>query len=332
LVSLPEALLGKRSTTRQSARANAVGLGCAVPDPIVHNASVAKAIGVDDVWIERRTGIRARRHAPAALSLLDLAAESARAALDDANLDGAELDLVILATVSHERRLPNVAPQLAAMVGAGSAGAFDLGAACSGFVTGIALASASVEAGIARHVLVVGADMLSRYTDPNDRATAGLFGDGAGAMVLSAGDGGGVSAVHLASNGAAAELIVTDPRTDLIRMEGAETFKVAVDTLEEDVRAVCERAGADPLTDVDLFVFHQANGRITRALTERLGVPRERVVDGIAEVGNTSAASIPLALEHARADGRLSAGTRVLLGAVGAGFASSAALLEWGLS
>jgi 3-oxoacyl-[acyl-carrier-protein] synthase-3 len=307
-----------------------VGLGCALPAQTVANARVAEAIGVDEAWIERRTGIRARRRAPCGLSILDLAVQSARAALADAVLDAAALDLVIVATVSYERRLPNVAPQLTAVIGAGSAGAFDLGAACSGFVTSIAVASASIEAGIARHALVVGADMLSRYTDPNDRATAALFGDGAGAVVLSAGDSGGVTAVHLASNGAAAELIATDPHTDLIRMEGPETFRVAVDTMEEGVRAVCDRAGVDPLVDVDLFVFHQANARITRAVTERLQVPTERVVDGITMVGNTSAASVPIALEQARADGRLQAGTRVLLCAVGAGFLSSAALLEWG--
>jgi 3-oxoacyl-[acyl-carrier-protein] synthase III len=273
-----------------------------------------------------------RRHAPAGLSLLELATESARKALDDAELDPAELDLVILATVSQERRLPNVAPQLAAALGADSAGAFDLGAACSGFVTSLAIASASIQAGIASHALVVGADMLSRYTDPKDRATAAVFGDGAGAVVLSAGDGGGVSDVRLASNGAASELIVTDPQSGFIRMEGPETFGVAVDTLEEGVRTLCEQAGVDPLTEIDLFVFHQANARITRAVAERLDVPSARVVEGIAYVGNTSAASVPLALEQARRDGRLRPGARVLLGAVGAGFLSSTALLEWGLA
>jgi 3-oxoacyl-[acyl-carrier-protein] synthase III len=331
-VSLPDPVLQAQVSAGLSMRANVVGLGCALPDQTVSSASVAEAIGVDEAWIERRTGIRMRRHAPAGLSLLELATESARKALDDAELDPAELDLVILATVSQERRLPNVAPQLAAALGADSAGAFDLGAACSGFVTSLAIASASIQAGIASHALVVGADMLSRYTDPKDRATAAVFGDGAGAVVLSVGDGGGVSDVRLASNGAASELIVTDPQSGLIRMEGPETFGVAVDTLEEGVRTLCEQAGVDPLTEIDLFVFHQANARITRAVAERLDVPSARVVECIAYVGNTSAASVPLALEQARLDGRLRPGARVLLGAVGAGFLSSTALLEWGLA
>ena len=328
-MSLPDPLLQELVAGGVSTRANVVGLGCALPDQIIPNARVAEAIAVDEAWIERRTGIRSRRRAAAGMTLLDLAVQSARAALEDAALDPGEIDLVILATVSQERRLPNVAPELTAAIGAASAGAFDLGAACSGFVTSLAVASASIEAGMARHALVVGADMLSRHTDPLDRSTAALFGDGAGAVVLSAGDRGGVTAVHLAADGAAAELIVTDPETDLIRMDGPETFRVAVDAMAEGVRAVCERANVDPLADVDLFVFHQANGRITRALTQRLRVPHEKVVDGIAEVGNTSAASVPLALEQARADGRLRAGSRVLLCAVGAGFVSAAALLEW---
>jgi 3-oxoacyl-[acyl-carrier-protein] synthase-3 len=331
-MSLPEPLLGRRLNGRSSLRANAVGLGCALPEVIVTNARVAAAIGVDEAWIERRTGIRSRRHAPAELSLLELAAESACAALEDAGIDAIDVDLVVLATVSQERRMPNVAPQLATAIGAVSAGAFDLGAACSGFVTGLAVACAFIEADRARHVLLVGADTLSRHTDRDDRRTAALFGDGAGAVVLGAGERGGVSALELGADGSAAELIATDPETDLIHMDGHETFKAAVRTMEQDVRAVCTRAEVDLLSDIDLFVFHQANGRITRALAERLDLPIEKVVDCIADVGNTSAASIPLALDQARSDGRLSPGSRVLLSAVGAGFSSAAALMEWGVS
>jgi 3-oxoacyl-[acyl-carrier-protein] synthase-3 len=291
---------------------------------------VAAAIGVDEAWIERRTGIVSRRHAPPNLTLGQLAASSARAALEDAGIEAVEVDLVILATVSQERRMPNLAPEVATAIGAVSASAFDLGAACSGFVTGLAVAGAFIEADRARNVLLIGADMLSRHTDRQDRRTAALFGDGAGAIALSAGTSGGVSVVELGADGSAAELIATDPATDLIRMDGPETFKAAVKTMEEGVRAVCAQAGADPLRDIDLFVFHQANGRITRALAERLGLPAEKVVDCIADLGNTSAASVPLALERAREDGRLAAGSRVLLSAVGAGFISAAALLEWG--
>jgi 3-oxoacyl-[acyl-carrier-protein] synthase III len=329
-MSLPESLASERVQGRRLPRANAVGLGCALPELVVDNTLIAAATGVDEAWIERRTGIRSRRHAPAEMTLLELAAPSARAALDDAGIDAVELDLLILATVSQERRLPNLAPELATAIGASSAGAFDLGAACSGFVAGLAMASAFIEAGRARHVLLVGADMLSRHIDPHDRRTAAIFGDGAGAVVLSAGESGGVSEVELGADGSCAELIACDPESELIRMDGPETFKIAVRTMEQEVRSLCARAAIDPLGDVDLFVFHQANGRITRALAERLELPGEKVVDCIAEVGNTSAASVPLALEQARADGRLRSGSRVLLSAVGAGFTSAAALLEWG--
>jgi 3-oxoacyl-[acyl-carrier-protein] synthase-3 len=331
-MSLPESLAGELLQVRRSPRANAVGLGCTLPEPVVGNMLIAAATGVDEAWIERRTGIRSRRHAPAEMTLLQLAAGSARAALEDAGIDAIELDLLILATVSQERRLPNLAPELATAIGAASAGAFDLGAACSGFVAGLAIATAFIETGRAGHVLLVGADTLSRHTDPHDRRTAAIFGDGAGAIVLSAGENGGVAETELGADGACAELIACDAESDLIRMDGPETFKVAVRTMEEGVRSLCARAAIDPLRDVDLFVFHQANGRITRALAERLELPEEKVVDCIAELGNTSAASIPLALEQARADGRLLDGSRVLLSAVGAGFTSASALLEWGAS
>jgi 3-oxoacyl-[acyl-carrier-protein] synthase-3 len=311
-------------------RALAIGLGCSLPERAVSSQAVARAVGVDEAWILRRTGIRSRRHAPPSLTLCELAARSALAALDDATLAANEVELLVLATVSQEQRMPNVAPQVAAAIGAVNAGAFDLGAACSGFVTGLAVASAFIEAGRFRNALVVGADTLARFTDPHDRRTAPIFGDGAGALVLGAGQRGGVQALELSADGDAAGLIATDPATGMIRMEGPETFKTAVATMERSARALCAASSLE-LSAIDLFVFHQANARITRALVERLDVEPERVVDCIAEVGNTSAASVPLALEHARSEGRLRAGDRILLGAVGAGFTSATALLEWGL-
>jgi 3-oxoacyl-[acyl-carrier-protein] synthase-3 len=329
-VSLPEPLLDEPTQRHATVRANAAGLGCALPPVVVANAHVAGATGVDEAWIERRTGIRSRRRAPAELSLLSLATNSARAALADAGIHGASIDLVIVATVSQERRMPNIAPQLAAAIGAEDAGAFDLGAACSGFVSGLAVATAMIEAERVATVLLVGADTLLRHVDPHDRRTAALFGDGAGAIVLGAGQRGGVSALELGSDGGAAELIATDPATDLIRMDGQETFRVAVASISKTVSGICARAELDPLHDIDLFVFHQANARITRAVCERLRLPAEKVVERIADVGNTSAASVPLALEQARDEGRLLDGSRVLLAAVGAGFVSASAILEWG--
>jgi 3-oxoacyl-[acyl-carrier-protein] synthase-3 len=318
---------GARAATRM---VEIAGLGSALPAAVVANEQIAHGLGVEPQWIERRTGIRARRRIEADAQLVDLAADAGHAALADAGLDGELLDLVILASVSQERPLPTYAAQVAARLGADRAGAFDLGAACTGFVSALATATAFIEAGRARHVLIVAADALSRQSDPDDRSTAALFGDGAGAAVLGGGLHRGIGAIELGADGAASELITNDAQSGLIRMQGHETFIVAVARMEQATRAVCERAAVDLASDVDLFVFHQANARITRTLTERLGCDPSKVVDCIAELGNTSAASVPLALEHARADGRLAPGTRVLLCAVGAGFTWGAALLEWG--
>ena len=306
------------------------GLGVALPAAIVANEQIAPGLGVEPDWIERRTGIRERRRVSDGTQLVELAAAAGRRALDGAGIDAALLDLVILATVSQEHPLPTYAARVATRVGAHAAGAFDLGAACTGFVSGLATGTAFIESGRARHVLVVAADTLSRQSDPDDRSTAALFGDGAGAALLGVGRRHGIGAIELGADGAASELITNDAETGLIRMQGHETFIQAVARMEQATRAVCERADVDPTEDVDLFVFHQANARITKALTERIGCDPGKVVDCIAELGNTSAASVPLALEHARADGRLKTGTHVLLCAVGAGFTWGAALLEWG--
>ncbi len=224
--------------------------------------------------------------------------------------------------------MPNVAPLLATRVGTNAVAAFDVGAACSGFLVGLATATAYVEAGRARQVLLVAADLLSRQTDPSDRKTAALFGDGAAAVLLSASAHATPWTIELGSDGSAAELIATDRRSGLIRMNGHDTFIHAVNRMEQVTRSVCAKSGI-AAEEVDLFVFHQANGRITRSLTERLGVDSDRVIDCIAELGNTSAASVPLALEHARSQGRLARGDKVLLCAIGSGLIWGAALIEW---
>ena len=329
-MSLPEALpIVETGGEPARPRAGVIGLGVSLPDVVVGNEHVGAGIGVDGAWIERRTGIRHRRHAPADLSLTELAVASASAALLDAGVSGAELDLVLLATVSQATPMPNLAPQVASAVGAAGAGAFDLGAACSGFVAGLSVAASFVEAGRASLVLLVAADTLSRQVDPHDKRTAALFGDGAGAVVLRGAADGGVSAIVLGSDGSAAQLIANDPHSGFIQMDGHATFLAAVTRMEEATLAALDRDELE-LDDVDLFVFHQANARITKSLTERLGLPSEKVVDCIAELGNTSAASIPLALEYARRDGRLGDGSRVLVCAVGSGLIWGAALLRWG--
>src|SRR4051812_21266381 len=313
---------------RRLATAGIAGLGAALPPDAVPNRTVATRLGVDESWIERRTGIRARRHAAAGATLAELAAEAGERALRDAQLDPAALDLVLVASLSQDAVLPNAAPLVAQSLGAARAGAFDVGAACTGFVSALAAGGALIEAGRAEHVLAIGAELLSRRLDHDDKRTAPLFGDGAGAAVLSAGAAGRIGQTVLGADGSGGHFIRTDA-DGLIRMDGHETFQHAVARLAESTVRACGAEGLG-LDDVDLFVFHQANGRILSAVAERLGLPADRVVDCIGELGNTSAASIPLALAHARDDGRLSPGAHVVLAAFGAGLTWGAAIVEWG--
>jgi 3-oxoacyl-[acyl-carrier-protein] synthase III len=306
--------------------AGVTGLGTALPANPVGNEDLAPRLGVDPAWIERRTGIRARRHATTE-TLEDLATGAAAAALADAGVSADDVELVLVATCTAEDRLPNVAPVVAHALGSRAA-AIDVGAACTGFLSAAALGAAAIEARRAETVLVIGAEVLSRFIDLDDRRTAGLFGDGAGAAVLAAGAG-HVGPVVLRSAGEHRELITNRRSHEVIRMDGHETFLVAVASLEEATLEACRRAGVG-VGDVDLFVFHQANRRILTAVAERLELAPGRVLDAIADVGNTSAASLPLALARARDGGLLWPGARVLVGAMGAGFTYGAALLRWG--
>ena len=309
--------------------AGIIGLGSALPAGVVENDAVAQRIGVPEGWIERRTGIHRRRRAGSGDRVWRLAAAAGSEALATAGLDAAALDLVLVATLSPDDITPNTAPLVAHALGAERAGAMDVGAACSGFVSALELGAACIEAGRAEAVLVVGAEIMSRFVDHGDRRTAGLFGDGAGAVVLAPGGSGRIGASVLGCDGSAAEFIRAPRATGLIEMDGHETFRRATATLCENA---LQTLAANGLTreDIDLFVLHQANGRILSAVAEGLGVDPHRVLDVIADVGNTSAASIPLALAHAQRDGRLAAGDRVLLGAVGAGFAWGATVVTWG--
>lgn len=311
--------------------AGVLGLGAALPDEVVSNQEIASRLGVDTEWIVRRTGIQERRHAAPGASLNDLAAHAGRAALADANLDAEAIDQVLVATMSADSVTPNAAPVVAHLLGATGAGAMDIGAACTGTLSAMAAACGQIESGRAEHILVIGAEMLSRHTDMEDRRTAALFGDGAGALVLSATAAGGVGPVILGADGARADLITADRLDGNIVMNGHDTFVNAVQRLGEGTVQACAAADVE-LDEIDLFVFHQANGRILSAAAERLAVPTSKVLDCIAWVGNTSAASIPLGLAEARARGLLAPGSRVLLGAVGAGFTWGATVIEWGAS
>jgi 3-oxoacyl-[acyl-carrier-protein] synthase-3 len=327
--SLPDLTLAKPPTVTLPRTAGVSGLGSALPQRVVSNADIAANIGVEAVWIERRTGIRSRRHAAAGARLTDLAADAARSALAAAQLEADAVDMILVATLSADELTPNAAPQVAHAIGAHNAGTMDIGAACTGFVSAIGVGAGLVESGRADNVLIVGAEILSRHLDHHDRKTAMLFGDGAGAIVLAADADGSVGPLVLASDGSAAEFILADRTSGIIQMDGHETFRRATVALIDSTREVLVRAGLTT-DDIDLFVYHQANGRITSAVAEALDLTDGRVLDVIADVGNTSAASIPLALAEARERGLLRPGARIVLGAVGAGFTWGATILEWG--
>jgi len=306
-----------------------LGLGAFLPETVVSNRPIAERLGIDEEWIVKRTGIRSRRHATPDLRLSDLAIEAAEGAVEDAGIDPAELDAVLVATTSADEITPSAAPYVATALGAGHAAAMDIGAACTAWVTALSVGAAQIESGRAETVLVVGADVLSRYVDYDDKRTAALFGDGAGAVVLGSQGEGSVGPFVFGSDATLSEAIIARRDDGVLHMDGHTTFNAAIAALTDSTRESCALAGTE-IDAVDLFVFHQANGRITRAVAERLGVGEDRVADYVADMGNTSAASIPLALAAARTEGRLHAGDTVLVAAVGAGFTWGATVIQWG--
>ena len=300
-----------------------------LPERVVPNAPIAQRAGVSEDWIVARTGIRERRAVTPDERLTDLATAAGAAALERARLPADHLDLVLVGTTSQDELTPNAAPIVAHALGAHRAGAMDVGAACTAFVAAVATAAAQIEAGRADHVLVIGADVLTRHTDPTDKRTAALFGDAAGAAVLAAGEGrGGVGPVIQRCDGAGWNFILAPREDERIRMRGQDTFKHAVARLSEVTRQACAAADVS-VDDIDLFAYHQANARITRAVGQRLNLDPDRVIDVIERTGNTSAASIPLALDAARHDDRLRPGARVLLAAFGAGLTWGGCVVEW---
>jgi 3-oxoacyl-[acyl-carrier-protein] synthase III len=307
-----------------------------LPEQRLTSAEIAARLGIAEQWILSRTGIRERRIARPDERLSDCAARAGARALERAGVEAAELDLVIVATMSQDELTPNTAPIVAYELGAVRAGAFDVGAACTAFLSGLALGAAQIESGRAERVLLIGADFISRFTDYDDKMTAPLFADAAGAAVLGAVGAGGsdfhegsIGPIVLGADGSHARTIFATQERRLIEMDGQEVFRGAVNRMSEVTLQAIDRAGVT-LEDIDLFVYHQANARITRAIGERLGLPTDRVVDCIAELGNSSAATLPLALMAAELDGRLRAGARVLLCAFGAGFTWGAGVIEWG--
>jgi 3-oxoacyl-[acyl-carrier-protein] synthase III len=315
---------------RRPRAAALASVAMAVPDQVVDNAVIAEGAGVTEQWIVHRTGVRERRHVRDGERLSDLATAAGRQALEEAGVDAADLDLVLVATVAADELSPNAAPLVAHELGANRAGTMDVSAACTGFLSALSLASSQVEAGRCEHALVIGADVLSRFTDPADRGTAALFADGAGATVVGPanGNGGRIGDIVLRADGAGAPAIYATHEDQTFHMQGHDTFKAAVHHLSESTLEAIKREGLT-LDDVNLFVYHQANARILAAVAERLGLEPDRVIDCIDRYGNTSSATLPIALAEARELGKLEPGSTVLLAAFGAGFTWGAGVVEW---
>lgn len=318
------------------------GTGSYTPSRVMTNTELERMVATSDDWIRERTGIRERHIAASGEACSDLAVQAGRRALAAAGLAASDLDLILVATCTGDYPLPATACLVQHQLGATKAAACDVSAACCGFVYALSVADAYVRTGM-RHVLVIGSEVMSAITDWSDRNTCILFGDGAGAAVVSASDGErGILSTHLRSDGSLCELItvpaggsrtplseqVVAERTHFIKMKGNETFKVAVRTLEEIAR---ETLAANQLQveDLDLYVPHQANMRILKAVMERLGLPLEKVMVNLEHYGNTSAASIPIALDEAVRAGRVQDGSLVMLGAFGAGLTWASALIRW---
>jgi 3-oxoacyl-[acyl-carrier-protein] synthase III len=310
-----------------------------LPPDRLTSAELAERLGVTEEWIISRTGIRERRRARPDERLSDYATRAGARALEAAGVDAANLDLVIVATLSQDELTPNTAPIVAHNLGATRAGAFDVGAACTAFLAALAQGCANIESGRAQYVLVVGADFVTRLVDYSDKRSAPLFADAAGAVVLgpgdsgdgdtSDGDRGAIGPIVLGADGSHAHTLFATIAERKIRMDGPEVFRHAVTRMSEVTLDAVARSGLT-LADIDLFVFHQANARITRALGERLGLDPDRVVECIETIGNASAATLPVGLATALADGRLQPGANVLLAAFGAGFTWGGGVLRWG--
>jgi len=316
------------------------GCGSYLPAQIVSNAEMAKKVDTTDEWIVQRTGIRQRHIAAEGETTSFLGLKAAQAALADAGMAASEIDLIIVATATPDNTFPATATQIQADLGITHGAAFDLQAVCSGFVFALATADKFLVSGAAKAALVIGAETFSRILDWEDRTTCVLFGDGAGAVVLKAEPGAGtladrgVLASHIRSDGRYKNKLYVDggpgstKTVGLLRMEGKEVFRHAVVNLAETVRHTFAETGLTG-ADIDWFVPHQANRRIIDATADKLGISHDRVVVTVDKHGNTSAASIPLALAQAHSDGRIKPGQLVLIEAMGGGFTWGSALIRW---
>jgi 3-oxoacyl-[acyl-carrier-protein] synthase-3 len=337
-----------RRSSRCGGRATTISsLATYVPPKLVTNADLEKMVETTDGWIRERTGIRERYMVDRGVATSDLAKEAAVKAIERAGLSPNDIGFIVVGTVTPDMMFPSTACLLQQKIGARHAWGFDLSAACSAFTYAVTTASQIVSSGAHDHALVVGADVMSSIIDYQDRSTCVLFGDGAGAVVISAAnsdrdgaildfeheiDGRGSAALCMPAGGSRqpASHETIDARLHCVKQDGPAVFKFAVRKMEEITHRILERNNVAP-ADLDLFVAHQANRRIIMSATEKLGINPKKVVINIDRFGNTTAASIPLALDDAATSGRLNRGDLVLLVSVGAGFTAGSVLMRWGI-
>ena len=319
-----------------------LGTGSFMPPKVLTNADLEKMVQTSDEWITTRTGIKERRIADEKTATSDLAIEAAKKALEEAKLKPEDIDMIIVATVTPDMSFPSTACFVQKGLGASRAAAFDLAAACSGFIYGISIAKNFIENGTYKHILLIGAETLSKITDWQDRNTCVLFGDGAGAMVLARTEGpSSLLSVYLGADGNYDKLLILpgggsrnpvsketmDNRLHFIKMAGKEVFKVAVTKMAEAAEKALEAAGKTP-ADLDLIIPHQANLRIIEAIAKRMDYPLEKVYVNLHKYGNVSAATTIVALEEARKEGRVKEGSLLELVAFGGGFTWGAAVIQ----
>ena len=331
------------SPERPPIHAHVTGWGRYAPSHVLTNQDLERMVDTNDAWIVQRTGIRERRVAAAHETTASMAAVASLRAIRTAGLDPDEIDLILLATLTPDYWMPSTAALVKEAIGNTRAAAMDVSAACSGFVYAYATAQAWITSGQARHVLVIGAELLTRFLDYTDRSTCILFGDGAGAVVLSAADEpGGALGMELTTEPQGAYMIwlpaggaKSPPSAETIargehyiRMEGRETYRFATRTLATTALASISKAGLTP-SDIDLFIPHQANIRIIEAVAKGLNLPMDRMYVNLDRYGNTSAASVPIALAEAVNEGRVKVGDRIVIVAFGAGFTSGAVTIQW---
>lgn len=320
-----------------------IGIGSYVPERIVTNHELAQTVDTSDEWIQDRTGIKERRVAAADVATSDIAAKAAQSALLDAGVSPEEIDLIIVATVSPDMPFPAAACLVQEKIGAVNAAAFDLSAGCSGFVYGLTVGAQFIRTGLYKKVLVIGAETLSKILDWQDRNTCVLFGDGAGAAILGEVEAGyGILGVELGSDGSGAEHLklpaggsrlpasaqTVQDRLHYIAMSGNEVFKFAIKVMGEAAAKSLQNAGLNP-SDVDCLIPHQANVRIIQSAAKRLKLPMEKVVVNVDRYGNTSAASIPIALNEAVQNGRIQKDNIIVLVGFGAGLTWASCVIKW---